>query len=256
MKLKDIEIHYKIDEAHEAPWLIFCNSLATNLSMWDRETEHLSGRFRILRFDQRGHGQSNAPAGRYSILSLLDDVISLMDRLSIERADICGLSLGGATAMGIAQRYPDRLRRLVVCSSPCASTSASAKVWEQRASLAAQSGMAALCESTLERWFSADTLNAKAPQVARVRSMILSTPVLGYIGCAAALADHDFRSEIGKVKCPVMFLVGEHDASTQEMRQMHADLPGSKMHELSAAGHICNLDQPAAFVTALDEFLG
>jgi 3-oxoadipate enol-lactonase len=255
IKVNDIEVHCRLDGSPGSPWLIFCNSLATNLSMWEREAEHFARRFRVLRFDQRGHGQTDAPTGPYSMEWLLADVVSLMDRLGIESADVCGLSLGGATAMGLAQRYPSRVKRAVICSTPCASTAAGAKAWEERAAAVVQGGMAAVVASTLERWFTPDALAANPPHVDVVRQMILATPASGYIGCAAALADHDFRSQIGSVKCPVLYVVGEDDAPRLEMRKMHQELPGSRFCELEGAGHICNLEKPAAFIEAVDEFL-
>ena len=132
IKANGITFNYQIDGAQHAPWLIFSNSLATNLSMWDDQTRVLSGSFRILRYDQRGHGKTEAPEGRYPFAILLADAIALMDAFEIRSAAFCGLSLGGATALGLAEQYPDRIDRVIVCDSPCASTPTSAKQWEER----------------------------------------------------------------------------------------------------------------------------
>ena len=153
VKANGIAFNCQIDGARGAPWLIFSNSLATNLSMWDHQAQVLSTRFQILRYDQRGHGKTDAPEGRYAFATLLTDVIALMDALKIPSARFCGLSLGGATALGLAEQHPDRIDRAIVCDSPCASTPASAKQWEERIAVAKARGMDALVEPTLQRWF-------------------------------------------------------------------------------------------------------
>ena len=251
-----ISIHYEIAGPEGAPWLVFSNSLATNLSMWDDQAAALAGRFRVLRYDQRGHGGTEATSGRYTFDLLIEDVVALMQALGIERTNFVGLSMGGATAFGLAQRYPEKIDRLVVADSPCQSSPATAKPWEERIEIARTQGMEALLQSTLERWFPAATLARHPPHVDKIREMIRSTPAAGFIGCAAALADHDFRSGIAKVKAPTLFMVGSADGTTPAaMRQMHAELPGSGFIELPDAGHISNTDQPAMFTEALQKFL-
>jgi 3-oxoadipate enol-lactonase len=251
-----INVHYRIDGPVDGPWLMFSNSLATNLFMWDQQAVRLSRKYRVLRYDQRGHGLSDAPQGRYSFDTLIADAVALMDSLGIERTHFCGLSMGGATAMGIAQRHPERLDMVVICDTPCASSPASAQQWKERIGVAKSQGMTALADATIARWFPAETVAAKPSYLANLRQMILSTPVDGFVGCAAALADHDFRPEVSAVPLPVLFLVGEKDGATPAaMRQLQTDLPGSRFIELSGAGHISNLDRPDAFNRAVEDFL-
>jgi 3-oxoadipate enol-lactonase len=256
VKANGISFNCQVDGPEAAPWLILSNSLACNVSMWEPQAAALKDTFRILRYDQRGHGKTEAPAGRYTFDVLIADVIGLMDALSIARAHFCGLSMGGATALGLAQRHADRFDRIVICDSPCASTPATAQQWEERIAVAKEKGIEALVESTLARWFPPETLSANPQHVGRVREMIRTTPVNGFIGCAAALADHDFRSRVATVTHPVLFMVGEKDGTTPAaMRQMHETLGGSKFVELPGAGHISNLDQPEMCTRALREFL-
>jgi 3-oxoadipate enol-lactonase len=256
IKANGITFNYAIDGAEGAPWLILSNSLACNVSMWDPQVAELKASFRILRYDQRGHGGTEAPAGRYTFDLLIADVMGLMDALSVTRAHFAGLSMGGATALGLALRYADRLDRIVICDSPCASTAATAQQWEERIVVAQEKGIEALVEPTIARWFPPETVAANPPHLDRVRKMIRTTPVNGFIGCAAALADHDFRSQVGTVTRPVLFVVGEKDGTTPAaMRQMHETLSSSKFLELPGAGHISNLDQPQMFTRALREFL-
>ena len=256
IKANGVTLHCQIDGPVNAPWLMFSNSLATNISMWGPQVAYFSRTHRVLRYDQRGHGRSEAPPGRYSFDTLIADAVALMDALDIKHAHICGLSMGGATAMGLVQRAPDRVDRVIVCDSPCASTPASAQQWEDRIAVARTQGMPALVDSTLARWFPPKTLAANPPYLANIREMILTTPVNGFIGCSSALADHDFRSAVATVKRPVLFIVGEKDGPTPAaMRQLHADLPNSRFAELPGAGHISNLDRPDEFNRAVDDFL-
>jgi len=257
VKANGITFNYQIDGPENAPVLVLSNSLACNISMWDPQAASLQKSLRILRYDQRGHGETEAPAGRYTFQLLIADVISLMDALAIKRAHFAGLSMGGATALGLALHHPDRFDRIIICDSPCASTPATAQQWEERIVVAKEKGMEALVEPTVGRWFPPETVKANPPHLDHVRKMIRTTPVNGFIGCAAALADHDFRSQVGSVKHPVLFMVGEKDGTTPAaMRQMHDTLKGSRFVQLPGAGHISNLDQPDAATRAIGEFVG
>jgi len=251
-----IAVNYQIDGAEGAPWLVLSNSLATNLSMWDEQAAELKKSFRVLRYDQRGHGGTDAPAGRYTFDLLIADAIALFDALSIRRAHFGGLSMGGATALGLALRHPDRIDRAIICDSGCASTAATSQQWEERIAAAQKGGMAAMVDSTMARWFPPETVKANPPHLDKVRAMIRTTPVEGFIGCAAALADHDFRSAVATVTRPLLFVVGEKDGTTPAaMQDMQQKVPGSRYVELPGAGHISNMDQPALFTKAIAEFL-
>jgi len=240
-----------------APWVAFSNSLATSLAMWDAQAAALAGAFRVLRYDQRGHGGTDAPAGPYSFAQLLTDTVALFDALDIPRAHFVGLSMGGATALGLAELHPGRVDRVVVCDSPCMSTPASAKQWEERSALAAAGGMESLVESTLARWFPPEVHAARPSYLDRVCHMIRTTPVNGFIGGAAALADHDYNSAVATVTRPVLFMAGAKDGATPAaMKDMQGRLAGSRYVELAGAGHISNLDRPAEFTAALRDFLG
>ena len=255
-KANGITIHYRIDGAAGAPWLVFSNSLATSTAMWDDQAEALKDSFRVLRYDQRGHGETEAPGGRYPFDTLLADAMGLLDALSIEKAHFAGLSMGGATALGLAERHPERFDRIVVCDSPCQSTPQSSQQWEDRIAVAQKEGMEALVEPTVTRWFPAETVAKNPPYLDKVRAMIRATPVDGFIGCSAALAAHDYASAVATVTRPVLFLAGEKDGATPSaMRKLSEKLRGSRYVELPGAGHISNMDRPAEFTRAIREFL-
>jgi len=256
IKANGIDINYQIDGPSGAPWLVFSNSLATSTAMWDEQAAALKNSYRVLRYDQRGHGGTDAPAGRYAFDTLLADAVALLDALRIEKAHFAGLSMGGATALGLAERHGDRLDRVIVCDSPCQSTPQSSRQWEERIAAAQKQGIEALVEATIARWFPPETVAKNPPHLDKVRGMIRATPVNGFIGCAAALADHDYASAVASVTRPVLFLVGEKDgAAPAAMRKLHDKLNGSRYVELPGAGHISNMDRPAEFSRAIADFL-
>jgi 3-oxoadipate enol-lactonase len=257
MKVKANGIHFncQIDGREGAPWLAFSNSLATNLTMWDEQAAALGGHFRILRYDQRGHGGTDAPSGAYSFDTLIADVIALFDALEIKRAHFVGLSMGGMTAVGLAQKHASRLDRVIPCDCGGASTPQSAQQWAERIALAKDKGMEALVEPTLARWFPADFISGNKPAADRVRQMIRTTPLNGFIGCALALSDFDLRPGLGQIKNPTRFICGSKDAALPGTKALHAGVPGSTMIEIEGAGHIANIDRPGPFTAALKHFL-
>jgi len=255
IKANGIDINYQIDGPSGAPWIVFSNSLATSTAMWDEQAAALKNSYRVLRYDQRGHGGTDAPAGRYPFDTLLADALALLDGLGIKRTHFAGLSMGGATALGLAERHPERFDRIIVCDSPCQSTPQSSQQWEERIVLAQKQGMQALVEPTIGRWFPPETVAKNPPHLDKVRAMIRATPVNGFIGCAAALADHDYASAVAGVRHRVLFLVGEKDAPAPAMRKLHERLDGSRYVELPGAGHISNMDRPAEFNRAIADFL-
>jgi 3-oxoadipate enol-lactonase len=258
IKANGITFNCQVDGPDGAPWIMLSNSLATNLHMWDGQAEAFKGEYRVLRYDQRGHGETEAPAGRYTFELLIADAVALMDALGIKRAHFGGLSMGGATALGLAQKHPDRVDKVIVCDSPCQSTPQSSQQWHERIAIAEKQGMAALVEPTVTRWFPPDILKANPPYLDKVRAMVRSTPVNGFIGCAAALADHNYAAGAASVTRPVLFLVGEKDSggtTPAAMRRMHEALKASRYVELPGAGHISNLDDPKGFTGAIRDFL-
>jgi 3-oxoadipate enol-lactonase len=257
-KANGINFNTQVDGPEGAPWVVFSNSLATNLHMWDAQASELAATHRVLRYDQRGHGETDAPAGRYTFELLIADAIALMDALGIKRATFGGLSMGGATALGLVQKHADRVDRIIVCDSPCQSTPTSAQQWNERIAIAEKQGMEPLVEPTVGRWFPPDILKANPPYLDKVRAMVRATPVNGFIGCAAALADHDYASTAATVTRPVLFLAGEKDAggaTPAAMRKLSTAVKGSRYVELPGAGHISNLDDPKGFTGAVRDFL-
>jgi 3-oxoadipate enol-lactonase len=255
VKANGISFNCRVDGRDGAPWVVFSNSLMTNLSMWDGQVAALKDDFHILRYDHRGHGQTDAPEGRYNFAQLTADVVALLDAFGIARAHFVGLSMGGMTAVALAENHPGRVDRLVPCDCGPASTPQSAQQWEERITLARSGGMEALVEPTIGRWFAPEFVNANKHAVDSVREMIRTTPVNGFIGCAYALSDFDLRPGLAGIRNPVRFLCGSKDASLAGTKALNAGVPGSALIEIPEAGHISNIENPAAFTRALREFL-
>jgi 3-oxoadipate enol-lactonase len=250
-----ISFNTQIDGPEGAPWLVLSNSLMTNLSMWDDQVAELKPSYRILRYDQRGHGGTQATEGPYSFDLLAADVVALLDALSIKRAHFAGLSMGGMTALYLAQRHPQRFDRIIACDCGPASTPASAQQWQERIEIAARDGMGALVEPTIGRWFPPDFVAAKPPVLDKIRQMIRSTPIAGFSGCARALSDYDLRPGLAGIDRRTLLIVGTKDATLAGIRQIKEAVRGAALVELEGAGHISNVEQPAAFSDAIREFL-
>jgi 3-oxoadipate enol-lactonase len=250
-----ISINYQIDGPEGAPWIIFSNSLITNLAMWDDQAAALKGTHRVLRYDQRGHGGTQATDGKYSFDLLTADVIALMDALAIPRAHFAGISMGGMTALFLAQRHPHRFDRIIACDCGPASTPASAQQWKERIGIAQDKGMEGLVEITINRWFPPDFIGTNAPVLEKVRGMIRATPFKGFAGCAEALSNYDLRPGLPGISHPTLLIVGTKDATLTGIRQIKEAVPRATLVELDGAGHLSNLERPGAFSHAVRDFI-
>lgn len=251
-----IRFHCRVDGRKEAPWLVFSNSLATNLSLWDGQIAMLENSFRILRYDQRGHGGTEVPSEPCTFEQLADDVIALFDALAIPRATFVGVSMGAITALRLAARNASRLDRVVACDGQWAAPAGARELWEERIAIVQNQGMEALVEPTMRRWFRPEFIASNPPSLEKVRRMIATTPAGGYIACGRALQKFDYRQCLPQISIPTLLLVGTADGAMPEaMREMHQAMPGSNFVEIPNAGHLPNLENPEVFNRTLAKFL-
>jgi 3-oxoadipate enol-lactonase len=254
MKIGEEIFNVEVDGPKDAPVLILSNSLGSNLHMWDPQMPELTKHFRVIRYDSRGHGKSAAPEGPYSLEQLGRDVIAILDALGVKAASWVGLSKGGALGQWLLVHAPDRIVRAVLANT--ASKFATPDVWNERLRVVRESGLGALVEGVIERWFTPE-FQKRAPEVvARIRDAFLATPAHGYAATMSALRDVDLREAIRGVKTPVLVVVGKHDPSTppDAGREIAAAIPGAKLVELNAA-HLSNIEDADAFNRAVIEFL-
>jgi 3-oxoadipate enol-lactonase len=218
-----IEVAHRVEGPAEAPVLVLSNSLGSTMAMWDPQMPALRRRFRVVRYDHRGHGESPVPPEPYELSDLGGDALALLDRLGVERAHVCGVSLGGMVGMWLGINAPERVDRLVLC---CTSAMLSEDHdWAARAATVREGGTVAVAEAVVDRWFTAGFAAANPDLVQRMRAMVAATPSTGYAGCCGAIERMDLRPGLAGVRAPTLVLAGEHDPATRPVHAEHVELP-------------------------------
>jgi 3-oxoadipate enol-lactonase len=251
-----INLAYRIDGPSDAPWVVMSHSLACDYTMWDPQLELLRD-FRVLRFDTRGHGASDAPGGEYVMEQLADDARALLDALGIQRCHFVGLSMGGMIGQQLALGAPGRLLSLTLADTSSGYPAAVLPVWQERIALVRSQGMQAVLKPTLERWFTARFREVQPQAVARIAAAILATPVAGYIGCAHAIPRIDFTARLAAVRCPTLVIVGAEDQGTPiaMAEEIARAIPGARLEVIEGAAHLSNIEQATRFNELLRQFL-
>jgi 3-oxoadipate enol-lactonase len=255
VKVNGVEMAYRFDGPASGRVVVMSNSLMSDYTMWDVTIPALTDRYRVLRYDTRGHGLSGTTPGPYSIGMLADDVVGLLNALGIGKAHFIGLSMGGMIGQQIGARYPDRVYSLSLCDT--ASEMPPRSMWEERLAIARSQGIPGLLEGTIQRWFTGAFI-ARAPEVIeRVRRMISLTGAEGYIACASAVRDLAQTTLLLQVKAPTLILVGRQDpaCTVEQATVIHRMIDGSQMVVLENAAHLANIEQPEAFNRALRSFI-
>jgi 3-oxoadipate enol-lactonase len=252
-KVNGIEIYYELHGNEGAPWLVLSHSLACTVRMWDPQIEAFKSSYRILAYDMRGHGQTSAPAGPYTLDMLADDVLGLVASLKIKSAIYCGLSIGGMIGQTIAIRGSGPFERMVLADTTHAQPPEALKQWEDRIRIAETKGMAGLVDSTLERWFTAPFRSS--PAAKKIAGQIATTPVAGYVGCGRAIMGLSTTAKLKSIQLPVLAITGEQDLAAPGTRHIGETVPGAKLVVIPNASHLANVEQPEAFNRALREFL-
>ncbi len=253
-----IQINYRVDGPDTGPWVTMSNSLATTHRMWDPQMEAFTRQYRVLRYDKRGHGETEVAPGPYSFELLADDVLALLDALQITQTHFVGLSMGGMTGMTMALRRPSVLRTLVLCDTTSKDPLGDPALWQQRIDAVNAGGsMAPLVETTVARFLTPSTVKDRPAVADAVRAMVRTTPVGGYVACCQAIARLNLTDRLREIAIPTMIVVGADDpATTVEMsRTIHQRIAGSELVILKDAAHLSNLEQPAAFNEAVLGFL-
>jgi 3-oxoadipate enol-lactonase len=237
-----VDVPFRIDGPADAPPLLLSNSLGTTSEMWDPQIPALSERFRVVRYDTRGHGAAPVPNGPYSLDDLGGDAVALLDRLGMERAHVVGLSLGGMTAMWLGANAPDRVDRLVLmCTSAML---AEEHDWPARANLVREQGPGAIVDATVARWFTAGFAAQHPDTVAKLRATLSDTPPEGYAGCCDAIGAMDQLSDIERIEAPTLVIAGREDPATPpaHAERIAERIPGARL-ELVDAAHLANVER-------------
>jgi 3-oxoadipate enol-lactonase len=254
-KLEDVRIHYEWDGSEDAPVLVFCNSLGTNLHMWDPQVPDFSKRFRVLRYDTRGFGASTVTPGPYSIEQLSWDLLHLLDALEIRCAHFCGLSMGGMIGMFLGANAPKRFHNLVLCNT--AAKFGTPETWNARINAVQAGGMKAVASAVIERWLTPSYRATHPAETASAVAMLESANPEGYIANCAAVRDMDLREKLPGVQPPALVLAGLHDpvATPLDGRFLADRISGARYAEVPAA-HLSNLEARDDFNRTVLKFLG
>jgi len=252
-----VKMNYELSGKQQAPVVVLSHSLACSMLMWTPQLERLESDFRVLRYDTRGHGGTDAPPGPYSLEQLVDDAIGLLDGLAIDRVHWIGVSMGGMIGQGMALNHADRLESLVLADTAAIIPDEAQPVWQERIDTVGRQGLAAVVESTLQRWFTPNYLNQKHPEIDQIRQQILMTPVAGYIGCSEAIRRLDYLEQLAVIQTPTLIMVGADDPGTPvaASEAMHARIAGSQLVVIPSAAHLANIEQAEIFNLNLMAFL-
>ena len=238
-----VAVHHVVDGPPDAPVLVLSNSLGTRLGMWDAQVPELARRFLVVRYDHRGHGESPVPPGPYDIADLGGDVLALLDRLGIERAHVCGASLGGQVAMWLGAHAPDRVNRLVLC---CTSAwFGPPDPWMERAALVRANGSGSVASTVIGRWFTPEFAQRNPAEFARMRDMIAATPAEGYASCCEVVGRTDLRPDLADIRASTLVIAGADDpaAPPEEASRIAAGIPEARVAVVADAAHLANIQQ-------------
>lgn len=254
-RVNGIVLHYEDRGSPDLPAIAFCNALGTDFRIWDSVASRLADRYRIVRYDKRGHGLSDAPPAPYRMTDHVDDLAGLLDHLGITNAAVVGLSVGGMITQGLAALRPDLVAAVVLCDT--AHRIGTEETWNERIETVRAQGIAALAEATMQRWFTRAFRAPGNPDLSGYVNMLVRTPVEGYTGTCAALRDADLTESTRALKLPALLIVGDHDGSTppELVRSTAALIAGSRFEIISDAGHLPCIEQPDVTARLIGDFL-
>lgn len=254
IEIHDAAIHVEWDGPRGAPVLAFSNSLGTNVRMWSPQVVELSGRYRVLRYDTRGHGNSSVTPGPYSIEQLARDFVEMLDVLGVDRVCFCGLSMGGMIGMHLGRNYPQRLSKLILSNT--AAKIGTLESWNTRIETVRKGGMKAIATGVIERWFTPEFRASHPQQAAGMTHLLESANPEGYVAACAAVRDMDQRNALASIEVPTLVIAGTHDPVTppSEARFLVENIPGARYVELLAA-HLSNYEAADAFNAEVTKFL-
>lgn len=257
IKANGISLVYRIDGPESAPWLTFSNSLNTNLSLWDGQVARLADRYRILRYNTRGHEGSETPPGPWTLEDLASDVVGLWDALNIQRSHFVGLSIGGMTGQALALGWPERINGLVLADTRADFTDEWAGFVVGMIDRVKAEGLELLAEEMPLRWFTADVIAKRPEVIAQAHRVHARNSVAGYAACAGSMTQLNFIDRLAEIDLPTLLICGAQDKSCTpaKMTEMAERIPGARYVEINPAGHLSNIENPDVFNPTLEEFL-
>jgi 3-oxoadipate enol-lactonase len=254
-RVNGVQLHYAVEGPEGRPVIVFSNSLGTDLRMWDSLATRLAGRFRMVRYDKRGHGLSEATARPYAIDDHVGDLIGLLDYLGLDRIVLCGLSVGGLIAQGVAARQPERLRALILCDT--AAKIGDDEMWNTRIAAIEADGIESLADPIMRIWLSARFRADKPGETLIWRNMLVRTAVDGYLGTCAAIRDADFTESTRRIALPTLGICGSEDGATPPdlVRGTIETIDGARFEIVEGVGHLPCIEKPEIMDRLITGFL-
>lgn len=247
-------LQVQVDGPETAPVLMLSNSLCTDLRMWDDQVPVWSERYRVVRYDRRGHGRSGVPAGPYTVDDFGHDALAIMDALGIERVNWCGLSMGGMVGQWLGAHAPARINALIMSNTH--SYYADKTVWDERMALAQTAGMAQAAAAAMNRWFTPEAMAQRPDKVSLIQSMFATTDLDGYLACCSAIRNMDMRPTHSRIKAPTLVIVGLRDPATPPAagEAVQKAIEGAQLATIDAS-HLSNIGQPKVYADLVLDFL-
>lgn len=254
--INGITLHYARAGDETKPTLIFANSLGTDFRIWRAVAANLVADFDLVLYDKRGHGLSESPPLPYGMSDHVRDLVSLMDHLGIEDAVLCGVSVGGMIAQGVAAIRPDAIRGLVLCNT--APRIGPPQMWDARIASIQRGGIDAVADGIMENWFSAGFRQREGDQVAGYRNMVVRTPITGYLGTCIAIREADYSVTTPLLRMPVLCVGGAEDGATpaEMVRTMADNIPQARFELIQQCGHLPSVEQPEILANLVSRFTG
>ena len=253
-ELNGLRMRYEFSGLESGPGLGFSHPLGTDLTMWDGQAADFGKKFRVLRYDKRGHGGSSSPAGPYTIEQMGRDAVGLLDFLKLDKVNYCGLSIGGQTGMWLGLNAPERLNRLILSNT--AAKIGNDDGWNARIDAVTEGGVKSVSKVVIDRWFTPEFQAKVTSEIEKIRNVFERSDAAGYVASCQAVKAFDFREKVGGVRVPTLVIAGTHDPATTPIdTKFVADrIAGSRFVELNAS-HLSNVEQREKYSAAVAEFL-
>ena len=249
IRVGDIEIAHRWDGAPDGPVVMMAHAMGTSHRIWDDQVPALAGRYRMLRYDWRGHGNTGAPPGPYTLTEFVQDAVGLMDALGLARVHWVGISTGGMIGQGLGIHHPERVASLSLCNTTSQSTSWYRGWVRERQAIVREGGMEPVWEMTKRLWFTDAYVDAEGPGFNAVRDVFVRTPVAGYLGGTSAVAELAYRQSLYRIRAPTRIIAAGDDPVTPLIRaeEIRDGIDGSELHVMEGQRHFSNVEAPEEF---------
>lgn len=254
VKVNGINFAVRFDGNESGPVVMMAHAMGTNMYLWDQQIEALADRYRIVRYDWRGHGSTDAPKGPYTLNQFVEDAVGVMDALSLPKVHWVGISTGGMIGQGVGIHHGDRVRSLTLCNTVSQANESYREWVAERQAVVKKSGMNPVWDMTRHLWFTDEFVEAASPEYCAVRDEFVKTKVDGYLGGTSAVAQLAFRQDLHRINTPTRIIAAGDDPVTPadpQSTDIHQRIKGSTLEIIKGQRHFSNVEVPQTFNTLL-----